>query len=51
MYGSVAPEITKQDMLTLAGAMVHLYTTDDEPVRLASICRPVPPFRWSPVRP
>ena len=51
MYGSVAPEISKQDMLTLAGAMVHLYTTDDEPERLASICRPVPlevgPAPWA----
>lgn len=42
MYGSVAPTITKEDMLTLAGTMAYLHSTDGEPDRLAAICSDVP---------
>ena len=42
MFGSVSPDITKADMLVLAGALVQLHTTDHEPEPLASMSRTVP---------
>ena len=42
MYGSVAPTITKNDMLTLARSMIGLHSTDPEAEKLAAVCRAVP---------
>ena len=42
MYGSVAPTITKEDMLTLASTMIDLHSTNGESDALAAVCRAVP---------
>ena len=42
MYGSVAPTITKEDMLTLAGTMIDLHPMNGESDALAAVCRAVP---------